>query len=64
MSINNLKKNYKEILGHEKRAKHFYEHYIDQIDNEEIKKELIVIRNDEEAHIKLARRLIELAEQV
>ena len=64
MSIDNLKKNFEEILIHEQRAKHFYDHYLEQIDNEEVRAVLISIRDDEKAHIKLAERLVEIAGQL
>ncbi len=59
MNIDLLKKEFKDILEHEKRAKYFYEHYMDQVEDQQIKDELISIRNDENAHIKIAERLIE-----
>ena len=58
MNIEMLRKEFKEILSYEERAKHFYDHYIDQVDDEEIKKQLIAIRDDEKAHIKIAETLI------
>lgn len=64
MNIDNLRKNFEEILAHEERAKIFYDHYIEQVENEMIREELISIRDEEKAHIKLAKRLIELAEQI
>lgn len=64
MSIKNLKKDFEEILAHEQRAKQFYDHYIDQIEDEDIRSELIAVRDEEKVHIKLAKKLIEIAEQL
>ncbi|MBL7156619.1 MAG: hypothetical protein ISS92_00505 [Candidatus Omnitrophica bacterium] len=61
MSIEILRKEFYAILELEKRAKHFYNHYIDQLEDEKIKEKLVSIRNDEAAHIKLAENLIKLA---
>jgi len=60
MSIEMLRKEFRAILELEKRAKHFYNHYIDQLEDEKIKGELVSIRNDEAVHIKLAENLIKL----
>ena len=60
MSIDLLLKEFKDILAYEERAKHFYDHYIDQLQDSDIKKRLISIRDDEVAHIKIAKRLIEI----
>ena len=59
MNIDVLRKEFKEILTLEERAEHFYSHYIDQIDDEEVKKKLISIRNDEKVHIEIAKKLID-----
>ena len=59
MNTEILLKEFQKILTHEERAKHFYDHYIDQIEDEEIRKQLISIRDDEVSHIKIAKRLIE-----
>ena len=59
MNTKMLKKDFQEILAHEERAKNFYDHYIDQVDDEEIKEQLISIRDDEIMHIKIAKKLIE-----
>ena len=59
MNTEMLLKEFKEILSYEERAKHFYDHYIDQVDDEDIKKQLTAIRDDEAAHIKIAQKLIE-----
>jgi rubrerythrin len=64
MFIENLKKDFKDILVHEQRAKQFYDHYIEQVDNEDIRKVLISIRDDEKDHIKLAEKLITIAERL
>jgi len=60
MNIEMLKKEFQEILTHETRAKIFYDHYIEQIDDPRIKERFISIRNDEAAHMKVAEKLIEL----
>jgi len=59
MNTEMLLKEFREILVLEERAKHFYDHYIDQIDDEEIKKSLIAIRDDEIEHVDIAKKLIE-----
>ena len=59
MNTELLLKEFQKILTHEERAKHFYDHYIDQIEDEEIRKQLISIRDDEVNHIKIAKKLVE-----
>ena len=59
MNTDILLKEFQKILTCEERAKHFYDHYIDQIEDEEIRKQLISIRDDEVSHIQIAKRLIE-----
>ena len=59
MNTEMLLKEFNEILALEERAKNFYDHYIDQLQDETIKKELISIRNDERRHIEIAKKLIE-----
>ncbi len=59
MNIEMLRKEFKEILAHEERAKNFYDHYIDQVEDEEIRKQLIDIRDEEAMHIRIAKKLIE-----
>jgi len=59
MNIKVLLERFQKILACEERARHFYDHYIDQIEDEEIRKQLISIRDDEINHIKIAKRLIE-----
>ncbi len=61
MSFDMLSERFKKILTYEERAKYFYDHYIDQLEEGEIKKELISIRDDEIKHIRIAKKLIELA---
>ena len=60
MNIEGLRKDFQEILELEERARHFYNHYISQLDDERIKKILISIRNDEIKHIEIAKKLITL----
>ncbi len=60
MNIEILLEEFKNILLQETRVKNFYDHYIDQLDNKDIKDRLIGIRNDEIVHIKIAEKLIEL----
>lgn len=60
MNIDMLLKEFQEIYVHEERAKVFYDHYIEQVDDEEIKKELISIRDDEIMHMQLAQQLIDM----
>ncbi|MBL7073187.1 MAG: hypothetical protein ISS33_05350 [Candidatus Omnitrophica bacterium] len=59
MSIDALIEGFQEILEMEKRAKYFYDHYIDQIDDEEIRLKLTEIRRDEIEHIQIAEKLID-----
>ena len=60
MNTDILLKEFKEILALEMRARHFYDHYIDQIDDPEVKETLSSIRNDELVHIKIAEELMEI----
>ena len=60
MNTEMLLQEFRNILSLEERAKHFYDHYINQISEEKIKNQLISIRNDEINHIEIAKRLIEL----
>ena len=59
MNIDVLRKEFKEILVLEEKAEHFYSQYIDQIGDEEVREKLISIRNDEKAHIEIAKKLID-----
>jgi rubrerythrin len=59
MNIDVLRKEFQEILVLEQRIEHFYSHYIDQVEDEEIKKKLISIRDDERIHIEIAKKLID-----
>ncbi|MBU0684132.1 MAG: hypothetical protein ABIH85_06835 [Candidatus Omnitrophota bacterium] len=59
MNTEILLKQFKEILEMERRAKYFYDHYIEQVETEDIRKQLIKIRDDEIGHIKIAKELIE-----
>ncbi|MFH1395103.1 MAG: hypothetical protein ABIH09_03000 [Candidatus Omnitrophota bacterium] len=59
MTTEMLLKQFKEILEMERRAKYFYDHYIEQVETEDIKEQLIEIRDDEIEHIKIAEELIE-----
>ena len=58
MNTEMLRKEIEGILALEERAKHFYDHYISQLDNEKIKRQLTAIRDDEIRHIKIAKTLI------
>ncbi|MBL7068394.1 MAG: hypothetical protein ISS34_00860 [Candidatus Omnitrophica bacterium] len=60
MNTEMLLKEFQSILALEERARHFYDHYASQVDDEELKAKLISIRNDEIRHIKLANELIGL----
>ncbi|MBL7157703.1 MAG: hypothetical protein ISS92_06065 [Candidatus Omnitrophica bacterium] len=60
MNTKMLKKEFQSILTLEERAKNFYDHYIEQVDDKAIKEKLTSIRDDEIAHIKVAKRLIDL----
>ncbi|OGW74715.1 MAG: hypothetical protein A2Z72_07865 [Omnitrophica bacterium RBG_13_46_9] len=59
MNTEALRKEFQSILNLEERAKYFYDHYIDQLENEKIKNQLVAIRNDEISHIAIAKKLIE-----
>jgi rubrerythrin len=59
MNIDVLRREFQEILTLEERAEQFYSHYIDQIKDEEIKKTLNSIRDDEIMHIEIAKKLID-----
>lgn len=59
MNTEMLLKEFNKILEYEQRAKFFYDHYIEQVEDEEVKNILLMIRDDEEMHIKVARKLIE-----
>ncbi len=63
MNIEMLSKEFRNILSLEERAKHFYDHYIDQLDDERIKRLLISIRDDESRHIGIANELIGLVSE-
>ena len=58
MNIDVLRREFQEILTLEERAEHFYSHYIDQIEDGEIKDKLNSIREDEIMHIEIAKKLI------
>ncbi|MBU1083684.1 MAG: hypothetical protein ABIG55_05855 [Candidatus Omnitrophota bacterium] len=58
MNTEMILKDFQEILEHEKRAKYFYDHYIDQVDDGAVKKVLVSIRDEEVGHIKIAEKLI------
>lgn len=60
MNTEELLKHFKEILTLEERVKNFYEHYIDQLEDADIKKQLTAIRNDEIKHIGIAKELISM----
>ena len=60
MNTEVLRKEFEKILGYEERARSFYDHYIEQVEDESIKKQLISIRDDEVSHIKVAKKLIEI----
>jgi rubrerythrin len=62
MNIEMLRKEFTQILAMEERAKAFYDHYIDQVDDPKIKKQLTEIRNDEVMHIVIAKKLLEYVE--
>ena len=53
-----LSSEFRKILGLEERAKHFYDHYIEQIEDKGIREKLISIRDDEITHIKIAKKLL------
>ncbi len=59
MNTELLLKEFQKILTLEERARHFYDHYIDQVDDEGIKKQLVSIRDDEITHIEIAETLVE-----
>ncbi len=55
-----LLERFRKILVCEERARHFYDHYIDSINDEAIKQKLVSIRDDEIKHIEIAKSLIKL----
>ncbi len=59
MNIEMLRKEFTQILALEERAKAFYDHYIEQVDDPKIKEQLTSIRDDEVMHVAIARKLIE-----
>ena len=59
MNTKLLLERFQNILVREEKARYFYDHYIESIEDEEIRRTLISIRDDEIAHIEIAKRLIE-----
>jgi rubrerythrin len=55
-----LRREFGEILVHEERARAFYDHYIEQVEDDRIKAELSRIRDDEIVHIRIARELLDI----
>lgn len=49
---------FRELLSYEERAKYFYDHYIDYVENKEIKDQLTAIRDDEIRHVEIVKKLI------
>ena len=62
MNIDLLRKEFYEILALEERAKHFYDHYVEQVDDKEVKDALAGIRDDEIMHIEIAKELLKIIE--
>ena len=60
MNTKMLLKEFRNILDLEKKAKHLYDRYIGQVDDQEIKDQLISIRDDETRHVGTAEALIKL----
>ena len=60
MNIKMLLEEFRKIRVLEERAKIFYDHYIDQVDDEKIKETLVSIRDDEVMHMEIADKLIEM----
>ena len=58
MNTKMLLEEFRKILSYEERARHFYDHYIEMVEDADIKKQLISIRNDEIEHIKIAKDLV------
>ena len=56
MSTEKLLKGFQEILAAEEKAKNFYCHYINQVEDNAVKKQIIVIRDDEIIHIEIAKK--------
>ena len=59
MNTEMLRKEFEKILVLEKRAKVFYDHYVDLVSDEGIKKQLAAIRDDEVKHIEIAQKLVD-----
>ena len=60
MNIEMLREEFKTILKCEEKARTFYDHYVNEVDDAYIKDRLTAIRSDEEIHIKLVNKLIEI----
>jgi hypothetical protein len=54
-----LRKEFKKILILEKRAKVFYDHYVDLVNDKDIRERLAAIRDDEVRHIEIAQKLVD-----
>jgi rubrerythrin len=58
MNTDMLLEQFRKILDHELRARRFYDHYIGELEDEDLKAQLTTIRDDEIKHIKIAETLI------
>ena len=58
MNTEMMLEQFREMLVLEERARHFYDHYIDCLDEGDIKEQLTSIRNDEIKHIEVVKKLI------
>ncbi|MBD3380037.1 MAG: hypothetical protein GF408_06220 [Candidatus Omnitrophica bacterium] len=62
MNIDMLHADFREIFVHEERAKAFYGHYAEQVEDPEIRKVLYSIAEEEKGHMKLARELMKMCD--
>jgi len=58
MNTKMLLERFQKALSREEKARHFYDHYIECVEDEEIKAKLVSIRDDEIMHIEIAKALI------
>ena len=54
MNTKMLLKEFKKGLAREERAMHFYDHFSEHVDDEEVKKILTSIRDDEKKHMDIS----------
>ncbi len=57
------KADFEKILGLEIQARDHYQKLVEQITRENVRDKIAEIRDDEERHIKIAERLLELIQE-